>query len=73
MYISAAEEPVTHLPGHSIHKGVAFLYQREARKNIAVIVIPYIAIQVIQSHQRHFSGDSWNRRGAWLPSCHRSI
>ena len=35
MYISAAEEPVTHLPGHSIHKGVAFLYQREARKNIA--------------------------------------
>ena len=41
MYMSAAEEPVTHLPGHSIHKGVAFLYQRETRENIAVIVIPY--------------------------------
>ena len=28
--ISAAEEPVTHLQGYSIHKGEAFLYQREA-------------------------------------------
>ena len=81
--VSAAEEPVAHLKGYSIHKGlqsrqVVFLWKHSwkrlkketmKQKTISQFFIETQTILIFCAQQ----GDPWSRGGARLSPCHRSI